>query len=93
VFGFIKRVELAKVSETNRHIHQICWPRLHGNRVMAHEVGRMIISPQCEFVRSLMSLKAIMLGEVYGGKVPLADCPPPDYIIRFSSIQIKYVNA
>jgi hypothetical protein len=47
VLGFVKRDNLAKsVSLTNWQIYQICLPRLHGNRVMAHEVKWMTITRQ-----------------------------------------------
>jgi hypothetical protein len=85
VFGFLKRVELARtVSLSNRHIHQICWPRLHGNKVMAHKVGNMLITSQdaddgwSKTAIALIDLKA----------VPFANCPPPDYITDFPLIQI-----
>jgi hypothetical protein len=84
VFSFMKRIEMAKVSLTNRHIHQICWPRLHGNKVMAHEVKWMIIK------RLQSGWPAI---DIDGTKVEFADSPPPGYITRFRFIQIEYVNA
>jgi hypothetical protein len=81
VFSFVKRVELARtVSLTNWHIHDICWPRLHGNKVMAHAVEMRITddgSPPT----------AILLIE--DREVPFANCPPPEYITGFSHIQIK----
>jgi hypothetical protein len=44
VLGFVKRIQLARtVSLTNRHIHQICWPRLHGNKVVAHAVLTLLL--------------------------------------------------
>jgi hypothetical protein len=93
VFGFIKRVELARtVSLTNRHIHQICWPRLHGNKVMPYGVRKMIIASRDDG-RSPTQTTAILLsmrGRVVK-EVPFADSPPPDYITRFRFIQIEYV--
>jgi hypothetical protein len=87
VLGFIKREELANpISLTNRHIHQICWPRLHGNRVMAHEVDHVIIVQARRH-----ETQAIML--INRKEVPIADSPPPDYITQFGFIEIKYVNA
>jgi hypothetical protein len=82
VLGFIKREELANpISLTNRHIHQICWPRLHGNRVMAHEADDMKI------VRRYESGNAFMVSS--RKEVPFAECPPPNYITQFRFIQIQ----
>jgi hypothetical protein len=86
VLGFVKRVELARtVSLTNQHIHQICWPRLHGIKVMAHDVKEIIIASRDESGRPPT---AILLRE-RRKEVPFADCPPPDYITGFRDIQIK----
>jgi hypothetical protein len=86
VLGFIKRIQLARtVSLTSRHIHQICWPRLHGNKVVAHEVLQISISEGFEWRRQ--AAKAIL---VTGGKeVPFPDCPVPAYITEFRQITIK----
>jgi hypothetical protein len=88
VLGFVKRDELARgVSLTNWQIHQICWPRLHGNRVMAHDVEVMIIASQDADDDS--SKTAIVLQNGKAVAVPFANCPPPDYITGFRHIQIK----
>jgi hypothetical protein len=84
VLSFVKRVELARtVSLTNWHIHNICWPRLHGNKVMAHEVELRIESEGDDG----RPPTAILLSD--GKEVPFANCPPPEYITGFSHIQIK----
>jgi hypothetical protein len=87
VFGFIKRIQLARtISLTNRLIHQICWPRLHGNKVKAHEVYEMEIGSGGEFNGHPAST-ALMLKN--GTKMPLASWPLPPYITGFSYIFIK----
>jgi hypothetical protein len=84
VLGFVKRVELARtVSLTNRQMHQICWPRLHGNKVMAHRVEDLEIASRDDGG----SPTAILL--IDGKEVPFANCPPPDYITGFGEIEIK----
>jgi hypothetical protein len=86
VFGFITRIELANtVSLTNRHIHQICWPRLHGNKVIPHEVEWMIITNQND--------GSAIMRRRDGTNIEFAESPPPDYITRFYRILIEYVNA
>jgi hypothetical protein len=88
VFGFIKRIQLARsVSLTNRHIHRICWPRLHGNKVMAHEVKEMFIER-----RNGQPVTAfLLLLNDDPTEVPFAECPPPDYISGFFYIHIGYI--
>jgi hypothetical protein len=84
VFGFIKRIQLAcSVSLTNRHIHQICWPRLHGNKVMAHKVWPITIGYRHEFGKPT----ALLLND--HKEVPFPECPPPDYINGFGHIRIE----
>jgi hypothetical protein len=84
VLGFVKRDELARgVSLTNWRILHICWPRLHGNRVMAHEVKMVIASQDAD---DGWSKTAIVLQD--GKAVPFPECPPPDYITGFRHIQI-----
>jgi hypothetical protein len=85
VFGFIKRIQLANsISLINRDIHQICWPYLHGNKVVAHEVTNIIFAR-----RNSQPVTALLLKELQ--EVPFADCPPPDYISGFFNIQIAYI--
>jgi hypothetical protein len=86
VLGFVRGIQLARtVSLTNRHIHKFCWPRLHGNKVVAHAVLEITISEGFEWNRQ--AAKAIL---VTGGKeVPFPDCPVPAYIIGFRQITIK----
>jgi hypothetical protein len=86
VLGFVKRIQLARtVCLTNRHIHQICWPRLHGNKVVAHEVGEITISEGFEWERQ--AAKAILVKD--GKEVPFPECPVPAYITEFHQIKIK----
>jgi hypothetical protein len=93
VLAFVTRVELAhSVSLTNWHIHQICWPRLHGYKVMAHEVEEMIISCRLELsfidLRWQITATAKMIMGVPKKEIPLAICSPPDYITGFRYIAI-----
>jgi hypothetical protein len=95
VLSFVKRVELAQsVSLTNWQIHQICWPRLHGYKVMAHEVERMVIAARFEITFGWRwrlwqtTATAKMLIGVGEKEVPFANCPPPDYITAFRHIGI-----
>jgi hypothetical protein len=86
VLGFVKRIQLAHVvSLTNWHIHDICWPRLHGNKVMAHEVANMTIGRRTDG----WSTTAILSLEEGGEEVPFANCPPLAYITEFNDIKIK----
>jgi hypothetical protein len=85
VLGFVERVKLARtVSMTNRQIHQICWPRLHGNKVMPHEVPKMIVASRDDGTAMLQTKRRKVVKEV-----PFANCPPPHYITEFGEIQIK----
>jgi hypothetical protein len=94
VLDFVERDKLARtVSLTNRHIHQICWPRLHGYKVMPHEVRKMIIASRDEFffgwpwsTTAKLLIREVLMKEK---EVPFANCPPPDYITRFVEIRIK----
>jgi hypothetical protein len=89
VFDFVERIQLARtVSLTNRHIHQICWPRLHGNRVTVHKVQEMIIVG----IRHGFwghSAMAVLSQDGVEVEVPIPTCPPPAYISGFWDIQIK----
>jgi hypothetical protein len=88
VLGFIRRIELARtISLTNRHIHQICWPRLHGDKVAVHEV-RQIITITCRerFERGRPP-KALVQKD--GKLMSLPSCPPPSYIAGFEDIIIE----
>jgi hypothetical protein len=86
VLGFIKRIQLARtVSLTNRHIHTICWPRLHGNKVKAHVVLVITISEGFEWIRQAAKASLITVDK----EVPFPDCPVPAYITRFRQITIK----
>jgi hypothetical protein len=85
VLGFVKRIELARtVSLTNGHIHQICLPRLHGDKVVAHEVWEIIIGSRDELGRPPM---ALLLKD--GKEVPIPNSPMPAYISGFRRIVIK----
>jgi hypothetical protein len=84
VLGFVKRIQLARtVSLTNRRIHQICWPRLHGDKVVAHEVREITIVGRERFERGRPP-KAFVLKD--GKPVPIPSCPPPPYISGFHCI-------
>jgi hypothetical protein len=83
VLGFIKRIQLARtVSLTNRHIHQICWPRLHGNKVVAHETPQIRITRKFDCFRQTTVM-------ITGKQVPFPDCPVPAYITGFRIISIE----
>jgi hypothetical protein len=86
VLGFVKRDQLATISLTNRQILEECWPRLHGNRVMAHDVEEMTIERRRPF-SWFWSPTAIL--RIDGKEVPFVNCPPPDYITGFRGIDIK----
>jgi hypothetical protein len=85
VLGFIRRIQLARtICFTNWHVHQMCWPRLHGVKVRAHKVGSITIGHRHEFGQP----PTVLL--LQGSKeLPFPECPPPDYITGFSHIQIK----
>jgi hypothetical protein len=88
VLGFIKRIQLARtVSLTNWRIHEICWPRLHGNKVEPYEIGEFTITCQGRFDQYGPPMKALLLKDDMG--LPIACCPPPDYITGFREINIK----
>jgi hypothetical protein len=85
VLGFIRRIRLAEtVSLTNRHLLKLCWPRLHGGKVKAHRVGNTIIGYRQGFGQPTT---ALLLKD--RKEVPFPECPPPDYITGFGSMQIK----
>jgi hypothetical protein len=97
VLGFVRRIQLARsVCLVNWKIYDICWPRLHGNRVMAHVVLPITIS--CRHRHELSQpLTALLLKESRGMSfllfkkirgVPFPECPPPDYITGFEAIHI-----
>jgi hypothetical protein len=75
VLGFVKCIQLARtVSLTNCLIHQICWPRLHGNKVMAREVDHISINQRYR----PKSKTVLMLKD--GEEVPFPTCPLPAYM-------------
>jgi hypothetical protein len=85
VLGFVKRILLArKVCLVNWKIYKICWPRLHGNKVVAHRVRDIAIGYDDE---SGHPPTAFLTKD--NKKVPFPECPPPDYITGFGFIQIK----
>jgi hypothetical protein len=86
VLGFVKRIQLARsVCLANFKIYEICWPRLHGAKVRAHEVGPITIGYRHE--NGCPSTAVLLLR---GSKeVPFPECPPPDYITGFEAIVIK----
>jgi hypothetical protein len=84
VLGFIRRIQLARsVCFANWKIYEICWPRLHGDKVLAHPVQEIVIgydgSGHPPTAHLLMGYK----------KMPFPDCPPPAYITGFGIIQIQ----
>jgi hypothetical protein len=92
VLGFVKRDQLATISLTNRQILEECWPRLHGNRVMAHahDVDKMVITAARRYPRPFSwfwSPTGIL--RIDEKEVPFANCPPPDYITGFSTIEFQ----
>jgi hypothetical protein len=85
VLGFVKRIQLARsISLTNYKIYGICWPLLHGDKVMAHKVGPIVIGCRHELGQPPTALLLHPNKEV-----PFPECPPPDYISGFGHIQIK----
>jgi hypothetical protein len=87
VFGFIKRIQLARtVCLTCWHIYDICYPRLHGNKVVEHGVDEIIIGRRDED-RLGNPPTALLLKD--RGEVPFPSCPPPSYITAFPYIKIK----
>jgi hypothetical protein len=85
VLGFVKRIQLARgVCLANYKIYEICWPRLHGDKVMAHEVGPITFGYRRELGQPPT---ALLLQE--RKEVPFPECPPPDYITGFEAIVIK----
>jgi hypothetical protein len=84
VFGFLKRVELARtVSLTNWHIHDICWPRLHGNKVETYQIMERItiVSDRGRPPKALVLKNNV--------EMPMPSCPLPSYISGFDSLNIK----
>jgi hypothetical protein len=82
VLDFIPRIQLARtVSLINRRIHQLCWPRLHGNKVVPHDVWEIMIGTPDPEGRPP---KAVLLKD--DNEVPIPDCPMPNYITGFSRI-------
>jgi hypothetical protein len=80
VLGFIRRIQLARrVCFVNWKIYDICWPRLHGNKVAVHPVRNIIIGYYCSTALLLKDNKIVQFPE----------CPVPDYITGFELIQIK----
>jgi hypothetical protein len=90
VFGFIRRIHLARsVSFTNRHFRNICWPRLHGDKVEVHELGEITINSRERFDWCRPAEIFMLKGIKNGKEVPFPTCPPPDYISGFRKIHIK----
>jgi hypothetical protein len=90
VLGFITRIQLARsVSLTSRLIHKICWPRLHGNKVVPYEIGELTISVSSRerFDWSRPAEKLMLKDD--GKEVQFPSCSPPAYITRFHKIKIK----
>jgi hypothetical protein len=86
VLGFVKRIQLARsVCLTNFKIYGICWPRLHGNKVMAHEVRPITINNRHELGQPPTAV--LLLNDHKVEAFP--ECPPPDYITGFEAIVIK----
>jgi hypothetical protein len=87
VLGFIERIQLARsVSLTNRLFHSLCWPRMHGNRVVPYQISGLII--ECgEWFDWSLPAKAVLLNENYK-ELPFPNCPPPVYITGFRQITI-----
>jgi hypothetical protein len=84
VLGFVTRIQLARtVSLTNRHIHQLCWPRLHGNKVVAHGVLDIFTGSRDELGHTM----ALLLKD--GKEVQIPYSPMPTYISGFTRIIIK----
>jgi hypothetical protein len=82
VLGFVKRIQLAhSICFINCKIYEICWPRLHGNKVMAHPVPNIVITESGHPPRAAL-LKNSQI-------VPFPECPPPGYITGFERIQLK----
>jgi hypothetical protein len=83
VLGFVKRIQLARsVCLVNWKIYEICWPRLHGNKVMAHKVREIVIVEYDYPPTAVLLLKD-------NKKVPFPECLPPAYISGFERIRIK----
>jgi hypothetical protein len=89
VFDFLERLQLAHtLSLTNRHIHQICWPRLHGKKVATHEVEKILIKRRDKYdCWRCRPATALLLKD--GKEMPWPNCPPPAYISRLKNIKIK----
>jgi hypothetical protein len=86
VLGFIKRIQLARsVCMVNFKIYEICWPRLHGGKVVAHPAKYIAIG--YSDASAGHPPKALLLKDLK--KVPFPECPAPDYITGFGHIQIK----
>jgi hypothetical protein len=86
VLGFVRRIQLARsVCLINWKISEICWPRLHGRKVMAHEVSPITIGYRHELGQPPTAL--LLLKDHKVDRFP--ECPPPDYITGFGHIQIK----
>jgi hypothetical protein len=86
VLGFVKRIQLARsVCLVNFKIYEICWPRLHGDKVMAHKVEPITISHRHELGQPPT---AVFLLKDHK-EVPIPECSPPDYITGCGHIQIE----
>jgi hypothetical protein len=84
VLGFVKRIQLARICLANFKIYGICWPRLHGDKVMAHKVGPITIGYRHELGQPPTAVLLLNHKEL-----PFPECPPPGYIIGFVYIRIK----
>jgi hypothetical protein len=88
VLGFVKRIQLARrICLVNWKIYEICWPRLHGNRVVEHRVRDIVIGYEDESAAAGHSPTAVLMKD--NKKVPFPECPLPSYITGFNRIQIK----
>jgi hypothetical protein len=87
VLGFIRRIQLARtISLTNRRIHAICWPRLHGDKVRAYRIDDITIIGRERFDGGRPPSALVLKN---GKAMPIPSCPPPPYISGFGQIKIK----
>jgi hypothetical protein len=90
ILGFVKRIQLARtVSLTNLRIYNICWPRLHGNKVEAYQIPGISIIGQEQSDQGLPPTALVLKNHDKSMEIPMPSCPPPSYISGFSSIKIK----
>jgi hypothetical protein len=89
VFGFVKRIQLAKVSLTNLYIHEICWPRLHGNQVEAYQIPCISIIGRERSDQGHPPEALVLKNHDKSMAMPMPTCPPLSYISGFRHIKIK----